>query len=67
MAAPRFSPERITFGLLLVAVGTVALLANFGRLDFLDTLQAYWPLSLVVWGGLELFAYARDRAPGGRS
>jgi hypothetical protein len=41
---------------MLVGVGTVALLANLGRLDFLDTLHAWWPLSLLVWGVLEIAA-----------
>jgi hypothetical protein len=52
----RLRPEALTLGLMLVGVGTVALLANLGRLDFLDTLHAWWPLSLLVWGVLEIAA-----------
>jgi hypothetical protein len=52
----RLRPEALTLGLTLVGVGTLALLANLGRLDFLDTVRAWWPLSLVVWGVLEIVA-----------
>jgi Domain of unknown function (DUF5668) len=52
----RLRPEALTLGLTLVGVGTLALLANLGRLDFLDTLHAWWPLSLLVWGVLEIAA-----------
>lgn len=52
----RLRPEALTLGLTLVGVGTLALLANLGRLDFLDTVRAWWPLSLVVWGVLEIAA-----------
>lgn len=50
-------------GLTLVAVGLVWMLANAGRLDLLGTLRAWWPLTLVVWGALELIASALDRDP----
>jgi hypothetical protein len=52
----RLKPEALTLGLVLVGVGTLALLANLGRLDFLDTVRAWWPLSLLVWGVLEILA-----------
>jgi len=52
----RLRPEALTLGLTLVGVGTLALLANLGRLDFLDTVRGWWPLSLVVWGVLEIAA-----------
>jgi hypothetical protein len=52
----RLRPEALTLGLTLVGVGTLALLANLGRLDFLDTVRAWWPLSLVVWGVFEIAA-----------
>jgi hypothetical protein len=52
--AASLRPEGLTLGLLLVAVGTLALLSNFGRVDFLETVRAWWPLSLLVWGVLEI-------------
>jgi hypothetical protein len=61
MARP-FRPEPLVLGLSLIGVGVVWLLANAGQLDLLGTLRAWWPLSLVVWGVLELIAFvvARD-------
>jgi hypothetical protein len=60
MARP-FKPEALVLGLTLVAVGIVWMLANAGRVDLLGTLRAWWPLTLVVWGALELLAFALDR------
>ena len=60
MARP-FKPEPVVLGLTLVALGIVWMLANAGRLDLLGTLRAWWPLTLVVWGALELIASALDR------
>ena len=54
--ARRFKPEALVLGLTLIAVGVVWMLANAGRVDLLATLRAWWPLTLVVWGVLELVA-----------
>jgi len=66
MAAAR-SVEGIVLGLGLLGLGTVCLLANMGRVDLLTTLRTWWPLTLIVWGGLELYqalaARARGREP----
>jgi hypothetical protein len=50
------------FGVLLVALGSVWLAANLGRLDLLETLRTYWPAALVFWGAVELLAVAVERA-----
>jgi hypothetical protein len=60
MARP-FRPELLVFGLSLIAVGVAWLLGNAGRIDLLATLRAWWPLTLVVWGALELVAFALGR------
>jgi hypothetical protein len=65
--AVSFKPEALTLGLVLVAVGVAWMLSNLGRLDLLDTLRTWWPLSLVVWGGLELVAAVTARNADGRS
>jgi cell wall-active antibiotic response 4TMS protein YvqF len=62
-----FRPESLVLGLLLVAVGSVWMAANFGRLDLLSTLRTWWPASLVVWGAVELLALALDRVGAGSS
>jgi len=43
-------------GFCLVGLGVLWTLANLDRVDLLDALHTWWPLSLVFWGALELFA-----------
>jgi len=57
-----FSPEGLTFGVCLVALGVLWTLANMGRLELLTTLRTWWPLSLVLWGALELVDLALRRS-----
>jgi hypothetical protein len=52
--ATAFSIERIVIGFALVGLGVLWLLANAGRVDLLSALRTWWPLLLVLWGGLEL-------------
>ena len=59
--ALRFKPEPLVLGLALIALGLAWVLANAGYLDLLATLRAWWPLTLVVWGALELVAFAANR------
>jgi hypothetical protein len=56
-----FRPEALVLGLTLVGVGVAWILGNAGRIDLLGTLRTWWPLTLVVWGVLELAALAIDR------
>jgi Domain of unknown function (DUF5668) len=49
-----FSPEGLTFGVCLVALGVLWTLANMGRLELVPVLRTWWPMSLVLWGVLEL-------------
>jgi hypothetical protein len=62
--ARAFKPEGLTFGVLLVALGVAWTASNLGRLDLLTTLRTWWPASLILWGALELLAWAMAR-PGG--
>lgn len=67
--ARAFKPEPLVLGLTLIGVGVAWMLANAGLLDLLGTLRAWWPATLIVWGVLELVAFAisrRDRAPSRR-
>jgi hypothetical protein len=58
----------VTFGVCLVALGILGTLANLGRIELLDVLRTYWPLSLVLWGVLELLdLWTRRRSSQGRS
>jgi hypothetical protein len=54
MSRPIFSPEGLTLGTCLVAVGVLWTLSNMGRVELLSSLRTWWPLSLVLWGALEL-------------
>lgn len=53
--------EGAILGLGLAALGTLWLLANLGRLELLPTLRTWWPMSLVVWGLLELISFFSHR------
>lgn len=60
--AAAFKPETATLGLSLVALGILWTLSNTGQLQMLSTLRTWWPLTLVLWGGLELVnTYAARR------
>lgn len=59
--ARRFKPEAVVLGLTLIGVGVVWMLANYGLVDLLATLRTWWPMTLVVWGVLELVAVAVNR------
>jgi hypothetical protein len=64
--AQGFKPETLVLGVALIALGVLWTLANIGTLDLLGTLRRWWPATLVLWGGLELYrSYADARA--GRS
>jgi len=67
MSRPAFSPEGVTFGACLVALGVLGTLANLDRIELLPILRTYWPLSLVLWGVLELVALWGRRSTHGRS
>ncbi len=54
MSRPNFNPEGLTLGIGLIAIGVLWTLSNLGRVDLLYTLRTWWPLALVLWGGLEL-------------
>ena len=67
MTRSAFSPEGVTFGVSLVLLGVLGTLANLGKLELLPLLRTYWPLSLVLWGVLELADLAIRRTTSGRS
>lgn len=67
MSRLAFSPEGVTFGACLVALGVLGTLANLGRVELLPLLRTWWPLSLVLWGVLELVDLWLRRYSRGRS
>jgi hypothetical protein len=67
MSRLAFSPEGVAFGVCLVALGLLGTLANLGRIELLPVLRTWWPLSLVLWGVLELVELWVRRSSRGRS
>jgi hypothetical protein len=67
MTRSTFSPEGVTFGVSLVVLGVLGTLANLGKLELLPLLRTWWPLSLVLWGVLELADLFVRRSSSGRS
>jgi hypothetical protein len=66
MSRRGFSPEGVTLGASLVALGVLGTLANLGRIELLPLLRTFWPLVLVLWGVLELVDLALRRSSHGR-
>jgi hypothetical protein len=54
--------ERLVVGIGLVGIGVVWTLGNLGKLDALETLHRWWPMLLVVWGALDVAAWAARRS-----
>lgn len=67
MTRSAFSPEGVTFGVSLVLLGVLGTLANLGKLELLPLLRTWWPLTLVLWGVLELADLWVRRSSSGRS
>lgn len=55
--------DGVVVGLSLLAVGVLWTAANFGRLDLLRTLATWWPLTLLLWGVLDLYNWVATRRP----
>ena len=64
MGRPAFSPEGVTLGVCLVALGVVWTLSNLGRVEMLPLIRIWWPASLALWGVLELADLAIRRSAG---
>ncbi len=47
--------RNLFWGITFVLIGLLLLLDNLGYADFEQILHDYWPLLLIVWGGLILF------------
>src|SRR5208283_859844 len=47
--------RNLFWGITFILIGLLLLLDNLGYADFEQVFHDYWPLLLVVWGGLILF------------
>jgi hypothetical protein len=54
----------VTLGVCLVALGVLWTLSNLGRVEMLPLLRTWWPLSLALWGVLELVELYVRRSSG---
>jgi predicted membrane protein len=61
--APRFTPQ-LLMGLIIVAIGTLFTLDNFGVVDARPYLR-YWPVALILVGGLKIWQSRGGGAFGG--
>ncbi len=52
--------RNLFWGITLVVIGILLLLDRFGYASFSDMVHDYWPLILILWGGMILF---RRREP----
>jgi DUF4097 and DUF4098 domain-containing protein YvlB len=52
-------------GLVLLSVGFLLLLHNYGHLDLHDFLSRWWPLLIVFWGVVKLYERTMGRRFGG--
>jgi cell wall-active antibiotic response 4TMS protein YvqF len=57
-----FNAEGVTLGVCLVALGVLWTLGNLGKVEVLPVLRTWWPLSLALWGALELADLAIRRS-----
>jgi hypothetical protein len=59
--AARFRPEALTLAVSLIALGVAWTLGNLGQMDTLYAVRRWWPMSLLLWGVLELVGSFLDR------
>lgn len=63
MANGRTPRSSIFSGLVLLSIGTLLLLHNYGGLEIDSVLYHWWPLLLIFWGAIKLY----ERTAGARS
>jgi DUF4097 and DUF4098 domain-containing protein YvlB len=61
MATPARSSGLFS-GLVLISVGILLLMSNYGRLDLYDFFVHWWPLMIIFWGAVKLY----ERTAGNR-
>jgi Domain of unknown function (DUF5668) len=64
MATPARSSGLFS-GLVLISVGILLLLQNYGRLDLYDFFVRWWPLMIIFWGAVKLYERTAGRRFGG--
>ena len=52
-------------GLVLISVGVLLLLHNYGHLDIGEFFKRWWPLMIIFWGAIKLYERTAGRRFGG--
>ena len=55
MAGTRSRSSGLFSGLVLITVGVLLLLRNYGYLDLSSFLSRWWPLLIIFWGVIKLY------------
>src|SRR5579859_692062 len=63
--ATRARSSGLFSGLVLISVGILLLLHNYGRLDLHDFFVRWWPLIIIFWGAVKLYERTAGRRFGG--
>jgi DUF4097 and DUF4098 domain-containing protein YvlB len=65
MAGTRSRGSGLFSGLVLISVGALLLLRNYGYLDLTSFLSRWWPLLIIFWGVIKLYERTLGRRFGG--
>ena len=65
MAGTRSRSSGLFSGLVLISVGALLLLHNYGSLDLSEFFTRWWPLLIIFWGVVKLFERTVGRRFGG--
>ena len=52
-------------GLVLLSVGVLLLLHNYGHLDLHSFISRWWPILIIFWGAVKLYERTAGRRFGG--
>jgi len=64
MATPARSSGLFS-GLVLISVGVLLLLSNYGRLELGSFIARWWPLMIIFWGAVKLYERTAGHRFGG--
>jgi len=65
MAGTRSRTSGLFSGFVLISVGTLLLLHNYGHLDLSEFFTRWWPLLIIFWGVIKLYERTVGRRFGG--
>lgn len=51
--------NNLSLGAVLIGIGVLLLLDQWGLIDFWSTIRTWWPAALIVWGGRQMWLGSR--------